>query len=694
MANWICHRFSCSCDSKQRCELEVNSAVFGDPCPGTDKYVEVTYTCQAVPAPGSTANQRLPPWLLDLSATPVPETTSTATAAPATATARRAETTERATTVAAAAPAASGDNFDFIVQENEIVFDGNDIEVIKGLMDHCPPQTSRGLYWNWTQVGEEAIQVCPYGSSGFARWKCGQDGQWETPLPSLADCQSSWLTQLEARMHSNGDIALISSELSTRTSEQKLYGGDIPIATNIVQGLAHRLRQDIYKLGSQEIKDIKVSKLLRDCLNVASNLLDDSQAMAWADLHGDRRASIATALIVGIEESALLLAETINNEKNIIEMTSNVLASIKILRSKNVQDQAFPYETEDLQLILPSESLIETSVNGAVRVASFLFDNLEKILPGAGTYFINSKILHTLVPTGQNERLVNPIYFVLRHLRSSNVRNPVCASWNYNLRTWSNKDCMVIKTNATHTMCQCHRISNFAVLMEDKPANAAHHHSSTPFGAETYTEKVQIISACIGAAVIVATLTLAAVFVVQKKRMVPCKRYSPGSDFYSSSSAASSAPTVSSVYSADDSPKASPAIYTTQLANHRLLFNNANLLPHHHQPFNCHIYNEIIEPAADSPSPSPPHQRPDSRLPLIEAAAAAAARPQPATIMYPVAAEQWQDQRLPGSGREEQAITLHDGNQFVRLKIANPYEAVAAAAAAGGQTARQQFFKI
>ena len=63
--------------------------------------------------------------------------------------------------------------------------------------------------------------------------------------------------------------------------------------------------------------------------------------------------------------------------------------------------------------------------------------------------------------------------------------------------------------------------------------------------------------------------------------------------------------------------------------------------------------------------------------------------------MYPVAAEQWQDQRLqPGIGREEQAITLHDGNQFVRLKIANPYEAVAAAAAAGGQTARQQFFKI
>ena len=36
---------------------------------------------------------------------------------------------------------------------------------------------------------------------------------------------------------------------------------------------------------------------------------------------------------------ALLLAETVNSEKSIIEATDNVLASIRIMRRKSVKDQ-------------------------------------------------------------------------------------------------------------------------------------------------------------------------------------------------------------------------------------------------------------------------------------------------------------------------------------------------------------------
>jgi hypothetical protein len=33
------------CDGKKSCRMSVNSNVFGDPCPGTHKYVEVHYAC-------------------------------------------------------------------------------------------------------------------------------------------------------------------------------------------------------------------------------------------------------------------------------------------------------------------------------------------------------------------------------------------------------------------------------------------------------------------------------------------------------------------------------------------------------------------------------------------------------------------------------------------------------------------------
>lgn len=36
-----------NCNGKNECYLESSSEVFGDPCPGTLKYLEVWYTCNA-----------------------------------------------------------------------------------------------------------------------------------------------------------------------------------------------------------------------------------------------------------------------------------------------------------------------------------------------------------------------------------------------------------------------------------------------------------------------------------------------------------------------------------------------------------------------------------------------------------------------------------------------------------------------
>ena len=48
------------------CSIPVSSQVFGDPCPGTPKYLEVVYTCQS--RDSVTESPDLPPWLLSLEA--------------------------------------------------------------------------------------------------------------------------------------------------------------------------------------------------------------------------------------------------------------------------------------------------------------------------------------------------------------------------------------------------------------------------------------------------------------------------------------------------------------------------------------------------------------------------------------------------------------------------------------------------
>ena len=62
--------FCCRCDGKRSCDIDVNSGVFGDPCPNTHKYVEVHYACSQVGSPGSdpsgdSSTRKLPPWLLE-----------------------------------------------------------------------------------------------------------------------------------------------------------------------------------------------------------------------------------------------------------------------------------------------------------------------------------------------------------------------------------------------------------------------------------------------------------------------------------------------------------------------------------------------------------------------------------------------------------------------------------------------------
>ena len=75
---------------RSHCSVEVSSAVFGDPCPGTPKYLEVVYTCQRRHV--VTESPELPPWLLSLEAISdkimkkTTTTTTSTTAAPTTTT--------------------------------------------------------------------------------------------------------------------------------------------------------------------------------------------------------------------------------------------------------------------------------------------------------------------------------------------------------------------------------------------------------------------------------------------------------------------------------------------------------------------------------------------------------------------------------------------------------------------------------
>ena len=126
------------------------------------------------------------------------------------------------------------DEHDYAVEPHDGL-ERNDLLVLESLMEHCPPVTTRNLFWNWTSSGDLAIQPCPGGSSGFAKWRCGSDSAWYLGSPDLSECQSHWLARLEARLRKGEPVVTLADELADLASERTLYGGDLGTILDLME---------------------------------------------------------------------------------------------------------------------------------------------------------------------------------------------------------------------------------------------------------------------------------------------------------------------------------------------------------------------------------------------------------------------------------------------------------------------------
>ena len=135
------------CDGKPSCRIPVDSNIFGDPCPGTNKYVEVHYTCEPVQTPATTP-KALPPWLLDLAATPstVPaissttSTTTTTTTTTTTASTSTATTTTTSTTTSIRTVPNPLHQKTTEEPSNDVIEDDKELQILEEIVDHCPPK--------------------------------------------------------------------------------------------------------------------------------------------------------------------------------------------------------------------------------------------------------------------------------------------------------------------------------------------------------------------------------------------------------------------------------------------------------------------------------------------------------------------------------------------------------------------------
>ncbi|XP_063929322.1 latrophilin Cirl isoform X2 [Zophobas morio] len=520
------------CSLQRNCSVEVNNEIFGDPCPGTKKYIEAQYKCEATTT--TTTSRPSPPWLITSqppmwntvkpSARPPPAPPKVSATPPT----RLVTTVTSSTTTSTSPqppPAPPSDPEKDDEQEQEELPDKNYHEPIKPIPDEittlpyttvtpkrvtsdstypntfnpapsilpswtkdsetnrCSPKTFRSIFWNWTKVNSTDIQPCPGGTTGFAKWRCVEVNSvptWYPATPDLSQCRSVWLTSLEQRIMAGRDpLVSITNDLAQVTSSKTLYGGDMMITTKIIQKMAQKMSQDIQTFPDTRQREAIVTEMLSDVVKTGSNLLDSSQHPSWRDLSYKEQMRVATSLLIGLEENAFLLADTVMRKKTVDQIVKNIMLSVRVLETKSVTTEVFPsdnkWSASNDSIELSQGALQENSDGGLVRLVFVAFDRLEEILqwqPDSSetnknvTRMLNSKVISASLGKGRHIQLREPVRLTLRHLQTENVSNPSCVFWDYTSSAWLEEGCRVESTNRSHTVCLCDHLTNFAILMD------------------------------------------------------------------------------------------------------------------------------------------------------------------------------------------------------------------------------------
>ena len=138
----------------------------------------------------------------------------------------------------------------------------------------CPPTTSRQLQWDKTRRGSVAVQTCPIGATGHAKWACLDDGTWASPTPDMSHCKSVAMANLESQVRKQDPENVLVQSLAYLTRTKSLYGGDLEAAVATMRTVAsriqYRLQQSQREHGAFHNKESHIRQILQNVLRLAN----------------------------------------------------------------------------------------------------------------------------------------------------------------------------------------------------------------------------------------------------------------------------------------------------------------------------------------------------------------------------------------------------------------------------------------
>ncbi|XP_038066887.1 adhesion G protein-coupled receptor L1-like isoform X2 [Patiria miniata] len=492
-----------SCQSLKECAIPVNTDVFGDPCPGTSKFLEVYLQC--VP-------KREPPTRITYFLVTLAQRPNIATTRPPTTTPMVVTTTPPLITVAVTPPPPSTTprpKAPTTVVATEKPVTSPPSPSPSNDFDFCLTTYRRDIQWPRTASGQLSVQPCPEGTSraGRARWHCvGSPAMWIPQSgPDLSGCESEWVDEIKDQV---GASASEISEVIANVveSNDEIYGGDLLVVTDLMKDSLKSLKEELKALN--QTQKFEASKIVtKNYVKIGSTVLGGSKLESWQDLPGLEKTITATNLLSSIEESGFLLAENLGSHETVTNEEGNVVLNVvaQDVSSDDFKEVSFPHpsqltssEWQDVtdSIIIPKASLLDRSNDGQSKVVFLAYNNLGSLLESNSfgnesekdNYVVNSRIISASIGDPRiSSNLAEPAVIVFEH-NNVNFSSPMCSFLKFKNSTdsndntvsltgdWSDTGCTMTGTNDTHTVCSCTHLTNFAILMNTKgtPISQSH----------------------------------------------------------------------------------------------------------------------------------------------------------------------------------------------------------------------------
>ncbi|XP_022097099.1 adhesion G protein-coupled receptor L2-like isoform X2 [Acanthaster planci] len=342
-------------------------------------------------------------------------------------------------------------------------------------------------------------------------------GQWSTMGPDLSRCTSPWINNIYKQIESGSESASFLAKLVlNNTASSTAQNSDFQKSLSLMDDLLKLQDKQLLRLDEEE-QQSTVEAFGEIVIKFGSNVLDSDKQDTWASLTANDGSSESSAAVTptdvteNLENTGFLVAQYLGPDKSHVTIHSeNILMAVEVVPKEKTGKAVYFQDTRKTDdgtnsvrhtITLPPSATNITGI-GSTQVVFLVYESLGEYLTdtaidegvqgirgslnesdyaldnktdGSIGLMLNSAVVSASakkheeqLTTFENEE---EIQLTIKHALPNITGNVTCVFWNTSKSlgksgAWSNNGCRLVSSNLTHSICACNHLTNFAILMD------------------------------------------------------------------------------------------------------------------------------------------------------------------------------------------------------------------------------------